>query len=327
MIKQIADNIYSFKIPLPKNPLKWLNSYFIPGQGQSRNLLIDTGFNTPVCYRALRDGMEELEAVPEETDVFLTHLHSDHTGNAAALAADGCRVLMGRVDYEQLRLGTSSNWAANSERTLLEGMPEEEMLLFLSANPIERCSLSNFQAECVEDGERLSYGGYAFSCLLTPGHTPGHMCLFDEDRQTIILGDHVLFDITPNITFWSGVKDSLRDYMSSLRRISRLDVKHALPGHRNCGGISLTARAEQLIRHHEDRLAELEAAVKAMPGLTAYELAGRIQWQVKDGSWDNLASTQRWFAMGETMAHLDYLAADARITREMSESTGRWVYS
>ena len=67
-IEQVADNIYTFPIVLPNNPLKWLNCYVVSSGG--RNLLIDTGFNRPECREALLDGMRQLGLTADNTDIF-----------------------------------------------------------------------------------------------------------------------------------------------------------------------------------------------------------------------------------------------------------------
>lgn len=51
----------------------------------------------------------------------------------------------------------------------------------------------------------------------------------------MLLGDHVLFDITPNITDWWDVPDSLGDYLRSLDKIAAYPVTLPLPGHREAG--------------------------------------------------------------------------------------------
>ncbi len=86
MIEVMFPNFYRLEIPLPQNPLKYLNSYLIKGQG--RNLLIDTGFNQEVCKNALLDGLRTLEVSLEETDIFITHLHADHSGLISAVATE-----------------------------------------------------------------------------------------------------------------------------------------------------------------------------------------------------------------------------------------------
>ena len=87
MYTQIEENIYSIFVPLPDNPLKNLNAYFIRGEG-GRNLLIDTGFRRDECREALLEGLSGLGARLEDTDICLTHLHSDHSGLAVEAAGE-----------------------------------------------------------------------------------------------------------------------------------------------------------------------------------------------------------------------------------------------
>lgn len=213
-IEQVADNIYTFPIVLPNNPLKWLNCYVVRSDG--RNLLIDTGFKRPECREALLDGMHQLGLTPDNTDIFITHLHSDHTGNAAYLAGEGFSVLMGRTDHRVVTMPEKDKHKETHARFLREGMPKEDLSLWSAQTPAIKFAPGAFPARELDDGDVLCYGGYELRCLATPGHTPGHLCLFDEKRKLIFLGDHVLFDISPNICAWNGVPDSLGDYLRSL---------------------------------------------------------------------------------------------------------------
>ena len=70
----------------------------------------------------------------------------------------------------------------------------------------------------------LEYGGYHFQPILTPGHTPGHMCLYDAEKKVLFCGDHILGTITPNICIELGVENPLEDYLNSLKKIDALDV-------------------------------------------------------------------------------------------------------
>ena len=166
----------------------------------------------------------------------------------------------------------------------------------------------------------LCYGGYELRCLATPGHTPGHLCLFDEKRKLIFLGDHVLFDISPNICAWNGVPDSLGDYLRSLELMKSLDIETALPAHRARGELTLSERAQQLIEHHRLRLNEAERLVHEHPGITAYELAGLMTWRIRAKNWADFPPSQKGFAFGETLAHLDTLLASGAIERLFGEN-------
>ena len=311
-IEQVAENIWSFPVVLPQNPLKWLNCYVIKGLPGERNLLIDTGFRRPECRLALEEGMRQLDIDPEETDIFLTHLHSDHTGNAPVLQEMGSRILISGIDLDILH---SESWSRRKKRVLAEGMPEDVLKDVFEHNPAVLYAPPYFDAVRLMEGDTLDYGGYRLECLLTPGHTPGHMCLYAKEQRLMFLGDHVLFDITPNICNWEELEDALGAYLDSLRAIMQYDVQTALPGHRNCGEITLQARCETLLRHHERRLAEAEQVVRMNPGIQAYDTAGKMTWKIQSRNWEEFPPGQKWFAVGETLAHLDYLTLRGKVER------------
>ena len=71
-------------------------------------------------------------------------------------------------------------------------------------------------------------------------------------------------------------------------------------------------------------LAETEALLAEHPGMTAYETAGKMRWKIRAASWEEFPPSQKWFAVGECMAHLDYLRLHGRIRREMDGEVWRW---
>lgn len=83
-MQEICENLYKIKIPLPRNPLRELNSYVI--RGKDRNLIIDTGWNQEECLRAMNERLEEIGVDLKKTDFFITHLHADHIGLISKIA-------------------------------------------------------------------------------------------------------------------------------------------------------------------------------------------------------------------------------------------------
>lgn len=307
MAQQLAKDLWRLDIPLVGNPLKNLNSYLITGE---RNLLIDTGFRQQPCREAMERQLAELRVDRDRLDIFCTHLHSDHTGLAPELIRPGCRIYIGAIDGPGLAWSASPDyWKAVHREYVLEGFSPEEMDALWGSNPA-KTSAPLWRRELytyLENGAQLQYGGHTLRCVLTPGHTPGHLCLYDSDARRLFSGDHVLFHITPNICRWMGVADSLGDYLNSLDKISALEVRELYPAHRTETG-DLQERAAQLKAHHARRLANALDMVRESPGLTAYELAGRMSWSIRCRSWEEFPLTQKFFAVGETMAHLDRLA-------------------
>ena len=318
MYEKIYSNpdIYKIYVPLPNNPLKNLNSYVV--KTENKNLIIDTGFNMPECYEALTEGLKELEIDIEKSEMFLTHMHSDHIGLAPFVMNANSVIYMSKIDYDRLHNDSPEySWDALYRKFISEGFPKEAIEQLHKSNPAEAYAPEkSFSAVTLKDGDKIKIGNYEFTAILTPGHTPGHMCLYLEEEKLMFLGDHVLFDITPNITFWTGIRDSLKDYIDSLNKIKKFDVETALPAHRK-NEMDFYIRIDQIIKHHHERLAECLHIIKNNPGLHAYDIAGFMKWSMRGKNWAEFPIHQKWFAVGETIAHTDYLRCQNKIYRKL----------
>jgi glyoxylase-like metal-dependent hydrolase (beta-lactamase superfamily II) len=318
MPEEVWQGIYRIPVPLPNNPLKELNSYLI--KGKDRSLLIDTGFRQEACRQALQAGLEELEVCREETDILLTHLHSDHAGLAGEFIAPGRSIYINAG--EQARMEASAKgetWKNSDARYLEEGMNPQQLEELHSTNPARALApLPQFEQYVpLAPGQVLEVGGHKLVAVLTGGHTPGHTSLWLPEEEVMFTGDNVLFDITPNITAWKGVEDSLGDYLATLQSMRDYKVKRALPGHRKSGVFA--QRVEELLSHHQARLEEARNIVKRNGGMTAYQITAQMTWKIKASSWETFPLVQKWFAIGECFSHLDRLRVLGEARRELGE--------
>lgn len=313
MVEEIERGIYRIGVPLPENPLKELNCYFV--RGEERDLIIDTGFNRKECRDALLAGLEELGSNVKRRDVFLTHFHADHSGLAVECIGPQGRIYITREDDRHLNMSLSGLLRReHGARLLREGFPPEELAYVDTINMAFKMQMKKEDYRtgvALEDGDVLRVGEYAFRVILVPGHTPGSAMLWEENRQIMFTGDHVLFDITPNITSWPTMKDSLGAYLDSLERVKAYPVRAAYPGHRKSGDYH--QRVEQLLEHHAWRLNEAMETIRKEPGLTAYEIAARMTWQIRAKSWADFPGMQKYFAVRECLSHLDHLVSRGRI--------------
>lgn len=317
MFKKIYSNpdIYTIYIPLPNNPLKSLNCYVI--KTKNKNLIIDTGFNLPACYEALIDGLKELNIDINNTELFLTHMHADHTGLVSSIMKDDSIIYMSAVDYEYVRLMLDGYWIKRNKEYIKEGFNEHELNLLVTVNPAKIYNPDRlFKIIAIEDNSKFYVGEYELTCISTPGHTPGHMCLYLEKEKILFSGDHILFDISPNISRWPTLENSLKNYIDSLKKIKKYDINLTLPAHRN-NDMDLYNRIDQLIHHHELRLEEIHEIIISNPGLNAYDIAGKMKWSLKGKKWEDAPVQQKWFAVGETLAHLDYLEIENKVYRKL----------
>ena len=323
MAERLANDLWRLDIPMVGNPLKNLNSYLLVGE---RSLLIDTGFRQQPCREAMERQLAETQVDRDRLDIFCTHLHSDHTGLAPELVRPGCRIFIGQIDGPGLRRAAARDtWAELNRAYILDGFTQEQMDLLWGTNPAKTAAPPWREGLYTElpDGAELRYGGHTLRCVLTPGHTPGHLCLYDPEARRLFCGDHVLFHITPNICRWQGVRDSLGDYLASLDRTAELDVAELYPAHRAETG-DLRQRTAELKAHHARRLEDALRTVTETPGLTAYEIAGRMAWSIRCRNWAEFPLTQKYFAVGEALAHLDHLEVQGAVHWE--EIQGKRVY-
>ena len=314
MINEILPNLYRIKVPLPQNPLKAVNCYVIKAQGQS--LIIDTGMNREECLNAMLSGLKELDVDLKKADFFITHLHSDHLGLVSNLTTDTSVVYFNQADADTINLG--SYWEKVPIFARINGFPENELQRAIKNHPGLKYSLEGHLDFCIlKEGDTISIGDYLFKCIETPGHTNGHMCLYEPSKKLLVSGDHILIDITPNITLLSNEGDPLNEYLMSLDKVYNLDVELVLPGHRRTFK-NHKGRIEELKYHHQARVNKV-LSILEKGNQNAFQVASQMTWDVNYEFWALFPTTQKWFATGEAFAHLKYLEEKGKIRREMQK--------
>jgi glyoxylase-like metal-dependent hydrolase (beta-lactamase superfamily II) len=311
MFEEILPNLHRIEIPLPENPLKALNSYLI--KGEERFLIIDTGMNREECKREMLSNLEKLHVDLKKTDFFITHMHADHLGLVTSLVTDTSKVYFNRE--EAAAVNSEGRWQEAYAFCLSNGFPEDELKKSLRGHPGYRYGLKQRLDFCIlDEGDPIEIGDYCFRCIKTPGHSPGHTCLYEAKKKILVSGDHILFDITPNITFWLGMENPLKEYLASLEKVYPLDVNLVLPGHRRIWN-NHRVRIRELEEHHRARAKEILSALEGGEK-TAFEIAPYVSWDLDYSSWELFPASQKWFAVGETIAHLKYLEEEAMVQRK-----------
>lgn len=313
-LQELSKDLFKLTIPLPNSPLKSINSYLI--KDEQRLLVIDVGFNHPQCYQVLTEAIYELGYTLDQICVLLTHSHPDHAGNLENFNLDTLPLYAPMASFNEVHAfyqeqepvyGTYMNplvTKAHKQPTLdARGLKHylSQELLPLSKNPNIRL---------LKHGSHFSWGAYTFEVLHCPGHDKWHLCLWEINKHFLIAGDVILERMSPAIVSWSLNFNALAQFLESLTLLKKLPISFVLPAH---GGVIENAhdRIDQLIEHHQQRLDEIEVLVAA--GHTDLpSIARACTW--KYNNWDSWEIDQKYFALGETLAHLIYLAYNERIT-------------
>ena len=315
MADKVFENIYQIEVPLPGSPLKSVNCYVI--KDERRDLLIDTGMNRPECRAAIESGLKELDVDLNRCDLFITHLHSDHMGLVSHLATESTTVYFNRTEAKMIQ--TAKEQGGFGSRMMdfarLAGFSDAEVEDSLSKHPgLKFQAPHSTEFSILDEGDILDIGGYHFECIHTPGHSPGHLCLYDADTKLMVAGDHVLGDITPNISAMTREENPLSDFLRSLDKVYEYDVDLALPGHRSLIQ-DFRGRVDEIKDHHRQRLDEVLAILDGKT-LSGYDVASRMTWNMKAHTWEDVGIMQKWFATGEAIAHLQLLEEKGAVASE-----------
>ena len=261
------------------------------------------------------------------TRVLATHFHPDHLGNADWLCQKwDCRLWMSATDFNVARMASQSTIGMGGETAALffaqHGLNDPDAQAKIRARGdyyprmVPRVPASYRR---VMDQDRIQIGDSVWQARDGYGHAPEHISFSNEAAKVLISGDMVLPRISTNVSVVDvePEADPLRLYLESLDRLADLpDDTLVLPAHgRPFRG--LQTRIAQLQQHHKERLAELMQALESGPKTAAELLPVLFKRPL------NLHQTT--FAMGESIAHLNYLWLQGRIER--AESGGCWRFS
>lgn len=318
VVEQILPNLFRLEIPLPGNPLRSVNSYVI--KGYDRNLIIDTGLNRNECRDALLCGIHELAIDLDKTDFFITHMHADHVSLVPTLIASDAHVYGSSIDTKAFNSYSNftKRFKTMHDNGARNGLSVDEIEQVIQHHPAHKYGPDRrLHFTVIEESTRISVGDYNLVCIATPGHTMGHMCLYEPEKKILFSGDHILGDITPNISHWFGSENSLGIFLESLTKVAAIPVNLVLPGHRRIL-TSCQKRIDELIQHHYKRAAEVYDVLRNGP-MNAYNIAAKMTWGVANRTFNEFPGPQKWFAIGETIAHARYLESRGYIQSEMRD--------
>jgi glyoxylase-like metal-dependent hydrolase (beta-lactamase superfamily II) len=315
MIEKIASDFYRIEIPLSDIMLKFVNSYVI--RDRERNLIIDTGMYNDECFKAMQTALKKLDVDLAKTDFFITHCHGDHIGLVARLIQEGSIVYVNELDTQIIsKIKTGVMLSEIGAFLQMSGFPEKDPEKILPPRVKEEFRpRESLPFSFIEDGDIIERGEYRFTCVKTPGHSKGHVCLYEPDKKLLIAGDHLLKNITPGIQGRVDGENPLKEYLASLDKVYALDIDMVLPGHRDIFG-NCKARIEEIREHHRQRNREVLAILQE-GSKNIHEVASQMTWNVDCDSWDSFPVVQSFFATGETFAHLRYLEEAREIERKM----------
>jgi glyoxylase-like metal-dependent hydrolase (beta-lactamase superfamily II) len=315
-VEQVREGTWVIPVPIPDNPLHYVLSYVL--EAEHGLVLVDVGWNDPGSFAALGAGLGVLGASMDDvTGMVVTHIHPDHYGLAGRVReASGAWIALHGLDAGQIagRYSEIERLIADNVVWLTAaGAPAADIDVLTDAGAeLQRYVLVAQPDRILSDGDQLRLANErVLDVVHTPGHTRGHICLYDARARLLFSGDHVLPRISPNVGFHPlSSKDPLAEFLSSLRRVGSLDADLALPGHEWRFG-DVAARAREIAEHHAARLDEVRSLLAA-GARTSWEVAQRLTWS---RPFETLPPVTRRAALSEAMAHVVHLESSGDVVR------------
>ncbi|MFX0001578.1 MAG: MBL fold metallo-hydrolase [Candidatus Hodarchaeota archaeon] len=327
------EGISQIKIDVPF-AVKFVSLYVFKLDGL--NILIDTGLNIGTWKKKLFSALKDINLSIQDIDYcIITHLHTDHIGLARVLKQKNpeLKILMHDITHELLKWETNGENLKELEQGAMEiakqlkkyGMSEEQgnrIVQFFTYWP----RFLQYQKPdiIIHDGDTVLE---RLEIIWTPGHSFGHICVFDKQKKYLFSGDHILSRITPHIGNFvvpeylaEKYKDYdfdniLKHYLTSLDKIDKLNPKIIFPGHQEII-YNPHERILQIKEHHRNRLAEISSVIKNNP-LTAYRIS-----QIHFG--EDLDEMNSYMALSEVLGHLLFLEAEDKV--KTIEKNGKILY-
>ncbi len=314
---EVAEGIHRIPLPLPMDGLRAVNVYVI--ETPTGLTLIDGGWAITEGRDALTEGFARLGFGFADIDRFLvTHAHRDHYTLASVIGHEfGAKVSLGIGDKPtiDLVLGVTSGGDVSSSSQLREAGALDLAGKFHGPDSEGNDRVEWYQPDEWMDGDHaIEVGARRLDAIHTPGHTQGHFVFADQSDGLLFAGDHVLPTITPSIGFEPvPVQQPLRDFMASLTKVRGLPDLRLLPAHGPVW-MSSHARIDQLLEHHEQRLAACLDAITGSPK-TAFQVAHDLPWTRHEHHYSTLDDFNSALAAMETKAHLELLVVRCLATR------------
>ena len=317
---EIIPGIYQLKVPIPNNPLENTNVYLV--RGDDGYLLIDAGWNSQPALQSLSNQLAEIGVVFKDiSQIVVTHAHFDHYGLVGRLKElSRATVALHYLDKDLLgtRYAVTDEYLRQTEQWFhINGVPASELSMPRSAFAGMTPPGTPTPPDIVlRGGETISAGSFDLQVVWTPGHSPGHICLYEPAQKIFFSGDHILPVITPNISLQpQSTANPLADFLDSLNMVKQFDTNLVLPAHEH-QFTDLQKRADEIILHHELRNTEILEAISTEPK-TAYQISAHITWMPQMGGvrLQDLAPGDKRMAVSETLAHLEAMTINERVVK------------
>ncbi|MEN6508263.1 MAG: MBL fold metallo-hydrolase [Smithella sp.] len=315
MITEISKNFYRITLPMPFR-LRHVHAYALV---DGRNIaLFDTGMIVPGALDKLEADLESIGHSTEDiSDIYLTHVHTDHCGMAGILQEKSkARIHLSEVSHQVHEHFRQTDYLIGQARLFYtkHGVPSRDVEAIVEEIEDMSSRIPKFEVHTfLRENEIRQFGSRSFEVLFTPGHAAGHVCFFFREEGLLLAGDHILPYIPPSLSpnIYDEIFQPLTSYLESLAVIEKMPIDIVHPGHGNSFS-GMEERIREIRTHHELKKEALRQILKAEPKTTFAVCSEMIG--AASANWDDW---EKFMALNETYVYLQALKRDGAIQETM----------
>jgi len=320
------EDVYRIKIDVPFD-VKYVCVYLFEIDG--KKVLIDAGLNMGNWSKMFYSLLKKIKISIKDIDYcFITHRHIDHVGLIKSFKRKNPNIQIIMHDFTEQNLKwesdannfeTIESIVRESARELIKyGMPERaESRMYNMISMWAKITRYQKPDRIVKNLDEITFNSHKLKIIWTPGHSMGHICIFNDNNSYLFSGDHILSKITPHIGNFLinpdlktnddvDFSDILAHYLRSLDVISDLNPKIILPAHQDII-YNPQERIQEIKAHHEKRLQDILSLIENKP-MTPFEIS-----KIHFGN--DLDDINSFLALSEVLGHLIYLENQEIIKR------------
>lgn len=191
-------------------------------------VLVDAGF--PRQVPQFREAFTKAGVAFERlSKIIVTHSDTDHVGGLASVLNDlpqKITVLAHRKEkaYIEAELPPIRMSQMEAQLKTLQGEHRQQMTVLYESLKANYKKLKATVDATVEDGEELPYCG-GITVIYTPGHTPGHICLYLKQSKILIAGDMLNVEGQMLVNAPESTLLDKEQYKKSLKKLTVYDVQ------------------------------------------------------------------------------------------------------
>jgi glyoxylase-like metal-dependent hydrolase (beta-lactamase superfamily II) len=177
------------------------------------------------------------------------------------------------------------------------------------------------EAFFLEDGDPIPFKSMNWKAIHCPGHAPGLICFHWPEKKILFTGDHVLKEITPNpVINVQGNRPpfsypSLKEYLTSLEKIGKLDLSLLLPAHgeeiHDVEGL-----IQKIFSHHKERMDRV---------LFSLSKGEKTPFEIAMDLFPDVPPFEIFLGISEAVGHLEILREKGIV--RVKEKEGKDYYS